>query len=267
MKVPDSLAGQVSHCPMCRESMTIPIPPGSWWAESAAGEKRGPVSRDGLDKLVAESAIDASFQLRQEGETSWRAASELFPQLKPTATPPSPPSDPGGPPLPPPPPGEPEVAIEPEPAAQSGMPTIEISDQPTTTQASTHASASTARARHARQRQKTRRNMTWIGIGAVVVIGGFGYWGIRYGERSLKSEQIRKQAYSRYAPFGPPKQITAVVDPNHEDCFSQAYSFLTIDEKKYFDLMDKVVERELNLIRMDAVNKGKKKTKGSAKNK
>ena len=122
---------------------------------------------------------------------------------------------------------------------------------------------STARDRHAQQRTRNRKNMILIGALAAVVLGGFGYWGIFYGEKARHSTRLRKMALSRYVSFGTPEQIAKIVDAHHEECYDEAYSPLTVDENKYFEKMDPIMERELNLVR---INAGKKKqTKGKEK--
>ena len=104
--------------------------------------------------------------------------------------------------------------------------------------------------------------MILIGALAAVVLGGFAYWGIFYGEKSRHSTRLRKMAYSRYVSFGTPEVIAKIVDAHHDDCFAEAYSPLTVDESKYFEKMDPIVEKELNLVR---INTGKKKSKKDKK--
>jgi hypothetical protein len=97
--VPDTTAGKKVKCPACQQVIEVPAAavtgtslPGASSSGSAAGKEMwrvrtgdgqgyGPVSKKELDEWVAEGRLDANCQVLRDGESQWRWATELYPQL------------------------------------------------------------------------------------------------------------------------------------------------------------------------------------------
>ena len=114
LRVPDAVAGKRIRCPQCREVLRIPAvsprhepglpgavaadpnPPKAeeielWKLKTRDGNSYGPVSREELDKWLAEGRITGECQLKQRGQ-AWQWASEVYPELgAAAAAPPLPP--------------------------------------------------------------------------------------------------------------------------------------------------------------------------------
>ena len=91
MKVSDEHAGKKARCPNCQAIMQIPggssaanqpaETPEHWSVRSAEGQTYGPVTYPQLQAWVRDGRVDAQSQLLKQGDTQWRWASDLFPEL------------------------------------------------------------------------------------------------------------------------------------------------------------------------------------------
>ena len=101
--VNDQWAGKRIKCPKCQAKVEVPggheAEPQSdflqwahgpqagvgdhakWYLQTFSGKQYGPVERPLLDYWLRLGAISARSQVLREGDTQWRWASELYPQL------------------------------------------------------------------------------------------------------------------------------------------------------------------------------------------
>ncbi len=120
LRVPDKVAGKRIKCPKCETVLRVPDasaedePPtvkqsptkesvaakmepepqpslsDSWYLKGEDGEDYGPVPKTELDGWMGEGRITSDCQLLQDGADQWQWASDVYPELKAPATPPSP---------------------------------------------------------------------------------------------------------------------------------------------------------------------------------
>ena len=90
LRVGDEYAGRKARCPHCKTVYTVPgvasgerTPSTSdgWLLKTKDGTVYGPVPKSDLDGWFHEGRLDSTSQVRKEGETSWRQASELYPSI------------------------------------------------------------------------------------------------------------------------------------------------------------------------------------------
>ncbi len=91
LRVPDAQAGLQARCPQCKTVFTVPTAasgpsaqsskPDAWFVNTAAGERFGPISREELDRWVAEDRLTAGCKLIRQGESRSINAADLYPQL------------------------------------------------------------------------------------------------------------------------------------------------------------------------------------------
>jgi len=99
LRVGDEFAGRKARCPHCKTTYTVPASgagldassqpvvgiSGTWLLRTEDGAVYGPVPKSELDGWVRDGRLDVASQVRQEGEESWRQATELYPSLMPMA--------------------------------------------------------------------------------------------------------------------------------------------------------------------------------------
>lgn len=110
LQVGEEYAGQQARCPVCGEIYTVPgqaspaptpasapTPAGDEWRmRTPEGQLYGPVSKEDLDRWVAEGRVTADCELQNAATADWRAADEYYAVLRearPAATPVSEPSN------------------------------------------------------------------------------------------------------------------------------------------------------------------------------
>ncbi|WP_254513327.1 hypothetical protein [Anatilimnocola floriformis] len=102
LHVNDGLAGKRIKCPQCQSPIVVPGGAGEpvsdfmhwagehaggvehdvkWYLQTFSGKQYGPVDRRLLDYWQRLGAVSARSQVLREGDTQWRWASELYPQL------------------------------------------------------------------------------------------------------------------------------------------------------------------------------------------
>lgn len=106
--VNDGWAGKRIKCPKCQAKVEVPAAGGAgdplsdfmswagggaqatkgaseddvkWYLQTFSGKQYGPVERRLLDYWLRLGAVSARSQVLREGDTQWRWASELYPQL------------------------------------------------------------------------------------------------------------------------------------------------------------------------------------------
>jgi hypothetical protein len=102
--VNDSWAGKRIKCPGCQGRVDVVVQvgdalsdfmqwaaghptnngvadEGQWYLQTSSGRQYGPVDRRLLDYWFRLGAISARSQVLREGDTQWRWASDLYPQL------------------------------------------------------------------------------------------------------------------------------------------------------------------------------------------
>ena len=105
--VNDQWAGKRIKCPQCQGKVEVPAADGAdplsdfmqwaggggaatntgveddvkWYLQTFSGKQYGPVDRRLLDYWLRLGAVSARSQVLREGDTQWRWASELYPQL------------------------------------------------------------------------------------------------------------------------------------------------------------------------------------------
>lgn len=89
LRVADEHAGKVARCPGCAATYTVPSPTPTpsattqayWSLKLEDGREFGPVSKAELDQWLAEGRISPGSQLKVAGETDWKWATLVYPQL------------------------------------------------------------------------------------------------------------------------------------------------------------------------------------------
>jgi TM2 domain-containing membrane protein YozV len=159
LRVRDEIAGKRIKCPSCQAILRVPVPdddravsaaalmaapgpsdtpipsdaPGpsfappprsadAWHLKTADGATYGPVPRRELDSWFQEGRIDASCQLLEEGDASWKWASDVYPQLAPRKSDSAYPQ-PAAAFSPPAPAGAFDFAVDTHPGSRAGRPT------------------------------------------------------------------------------------------------------------------------------------------------
>ncbi|QDU31245.1 hypothetical protein ETAA8_63980 [Anatilimnocola aggregata] len=104
----DQWAGKKIKCPACQGKLAVPATDGAnhgqalsdfmqwagsgkgaqvtgdeanWFLQTASGRQYGPVDRRLLDYWLRLGAVTSRCQVLREGDSQWRWASELYPQL------------------------------------------------------------------------------------------------------------------------------------------------------------------------------------------
>ena len=106
LRVADEYAGRQARCPQCGNEYAVPqlAQPGpirpepktgpsssaQWYVQTPEGQMYGPVTRDTLDNWVREGRVNASCQLRDSANGTWKLASVVYPHLAPQPSPTSP---------------------------------------------------------------------------------------------------------------------------------------------------------------------------------
>jgi hypothetical protein len=99
LRVADEHAGKPLRCPVCNHISTAPSaaasvaasPPADWHMRTPEGQTYGPVTRDELDRWVAQGRISVDCQLAQSPTGPWEPAPAIFPALMLLAPKPAPP--------------------------------------------------------------------------------------------------------------------------------------------------------------------------------
>ena len=103
LRVADEFAGKKARCPQCGTIYVVPGQPESatgaldetiykrrpedekWQVRTPDNRVYGPVPKSELDQWMAEGRIPAEASLQSESAAYWRPATEVFPQLRPSA--------------------------------------------------------------------------------------------------------------------------------------------------------------------------------------
>jgi hypothetical protein len=89
LRVADEHAGKTLRCPVCNHISTAPsaaasvaaLPPATWHMRTPEGQTYGPVTREELDRWVAQGRVAVDCQLAQSPAGPWEPAPAIFPAL------------------------------------------------------------------------------------------------------------------------------------------------------------------------------------------
>jgi hypothetical protein len=103
LQVRDEHLGKRLRCPNCKNELPLGqstaaespldsprpsvVPDRLWYVTTENGEEFGPVTKAEVDSWVTQGLITARAQLCQQGDTEWRWASDVYPQLAEQASP------------------------------------------------------------------------------------------------------------------------------------------------------------------------------------
>jgi len=225
-----------------------------WWVRSPEQQTFGPATKAELDQWVAENRIDAGFQLRREGESAWRPAVEVCPQLvRPRAAAAGPPAAVAAPVV-----GVAPVAAAPASAAPAAEPEP---SNPFAIQVDTGGGrgggGSTLQTYQSRKRRSRGKETSWIvsialALGMIALIFALRFW-----QKGGHSDEVREAAYEvftdLFSEVANPKTVRRLVDKFHDDCFAANYTMggrrrsAKFDEEGYFKTMEVRIAGELML--------------------
>jgi len=221
-----------------------------WWVRSPEQQSFGPATKAELDQWVAENRIDAGFELRPEGESAWRPAVEVYPQLarsRPAAA------------------ASPAAATTPVAAAApvAAAPAAESEpSNPFAIRVDTGAGrsggvSSTLQTYQSRKRRSRGKEASWIvsialALGMIALIVALRFW-----QKGGHSDEVREAAYEvfteLFSEVANPKTVRRLVDKYHDDCFAANYTMggrrraAKFDEEGYFKTMEMRIAGELML--------------------
>ena len=95
LRVGDEHAGKEARCPVCNFVYVVPGVPAAtagtaapevageqWSMRTPEGRTYGPVSKQEIDRWVAEGRVSADCQLQSDGRGTWQDADAVFPVLR-----------------------------------------------------------------------------------------------------------------------------------------------------------------------------------------